>query len=156
MEKYLDESLSIDERVEDLLSRMTIKEKMAQMLHKAEGVERLGIHPYNWWNETLHGVARAGTATVFPQCIGLAATFNTPLVNKIADICSTEGRAKHIESAKHGDYDIYKGLTYWTPNINIFRDPRWGAVTRRTARIRTLRRGWGWRSWTACRDTADI
>ena len=126
MEKYLDESLSIDERVEDLLSKMTIKEKLAQMLHKAEGVERLGIHPYNWWNETLHGVARAGTATVFPQCIGLAATFNTPLVNKIADIWSTEGRAKHIESAKHGDYDIYKGLTYWTPNINIFRDPRWG------------------------------
>lgn len=126
MEKYLDETYSIEERVEDLLSKMTVKEKMAQMLHRAEGVKRLGIHPYNWWNETLHGVARAGTATVFPQCIGLAATFNTELVHKIADICSTEGRAKHIESSKYGDYDIYKGLTYWTPNINIFRDPRWG------------------------------
>ena len=126
MEKYLDESLSIEERVEDLLSQMTLKEKMAQMLHRAEGVKRLGVHPYNWWNETLHGVARAGTATVFPQCIGLGATFNTPLIKKVADICSTEGRAKNIQSSKHGDYDRYKGLTYWTPNINIFRDPRWG------------------------------
>ena len=126
MKKYLDETLPIDERVEDLLSKMTVEEKAAQMLHNAKGVKRLGIHPYNWWNETLHGVARAGTATVFPQCIGLGATFNTELVHKIADICSTEGRAKNIESSKRGDYDIYKGLTYWTPNVNIFRDPRWG------------------------------
>ncbi len=126
MEKYLDESFTIEERVEDLLSKLTVKEKAAQMLHEAEGVKRLGINPYNWWNETLHGVARAGTATVFPQCIGLGATFDTELVHRIADICATEGRAKHIESAKHGDYDIYKGLTYWTPNVNIFRDPRWG------------------------------
>ena len=126
MEKYLDESLSIDERIEDLLSKMTVEEKAAQMLHRAQGVKRLGIHPYNWWNETLHGVARAGTATVFPQCIGLGATFNTELVGRAANIWSTEGRAKYIESTKHGDYDIYKGLTYWTPNVNIFRDPRWG------------------------------
>ncbi len=126
MEKYLDETLSTEERVEDLLSKMTVEEKAAQMLHNAAGAERLGIHPYNWWNETLHGVARAGTATVFPQCIGLGATFNTGLVKSIADICSTEGRAKYTESVKHGDYGIYKGLTYWTPNINIFRDPRWG------------------------------
>lgn len=125
-DKYLDESLPIEERVEDLLSKMTIEEKAAQMLHDAKGVKRLGIHPYNWWNETLHGVARAGTATVFPQCIGLGATFNTELVHEIADICSTEGRAKHKESAAHGDFDIYKGLTFWTPNVNIFRDPRWG------------------------------
>ncbi len=126
MEKYLDESLSIEERVEDLASKMTIEEKAGQMLYKALGVERLGIHPYNWWCEALHGVARAGTATVFPQCIGLGATFNTELVQKIADIISTEGRAKFNEQKKYGDYDIYKGLTFWTPNINIFRDPRWG------------------------------
>ncbi len=126
MEKYLDESLSIEERAEDLTARLTVQEKAEQMLHSAKGVKRLGIHPYNWWNESLHGVARAGTATVFPQCIGLGATFNVPLVHKIADITSTEGRAKYNVQSAHGDYDIYKGLTYWTPNINIFRDPRWG------------------------------
>lgn len=87
------------------------------MLHRAKGIERLGIHPYNWWNETLHGVARAGTATVYPQCIGLAATFNTKLVNEAADIWSTEGRAKYNQSIKHNYYGICKGLTYWTPNI---------------------------------------
>lgn len=126
MEKYLDESLPLEERVEDLLSKMTLKEKTEQMVHDAKGVKRLSIHPYNWWNEALHGVARAGTATVFPQCIGLASTFNTELVYSVADICSTEGRTKSGESAEHGDYDIYKGLTFWTPNVNIFRDPRWG------------------------------
>ncbi len=116
----------MEERIEDLISRLSVKEKAAQLLHRAEGIERLGIHPYNWWNETLHGVARAGTATVFPQCIGLGATFNTELVRRVADICSTEGRSKYNQSRKYGDYDIYKGLTYWTPNVNIFRDPRWG------------------------------
>lgn len=126
MEKYLDESLSIDERIDDLISKLTVQEKAEQLLHKAAGVPRLGIHPYNWWNETLHGLARSGTATVFPQCIGLGATFDTELVHKIAEICSTEGRAKYNENSKYGDYDIYKGLTYWTPNVNIFRDPRWG------------------------------
>lgn len=126
MEKYLDESLSIDERADDLVSRLTIQEKVEQMIHGAKGVKRLGISEYNWWNESLHGVARAGTATVFPQCIGLGATFNVPLVNRIAEITSTEGRAKYNVQSAHGDFDIYKGLTYWTPNINIFRDPRWG------------------------------
>lgn len=126
MEKYLDESLPLEERVEDLASKMTIEEKAAQMLHKALGVERLGIHPYNWWCEALHGVARAGTATVFPQSIGIAATFNVELAHEIADIISTEGRAKFNEQKKYNDYDIYKGITFWTPNINIFRDPRWG------------------------------
>lgn len=126
MEKYLDKNLPLEERADDLISKMTVEEKAAQMLHRAAGVERLGIHKYNWWNEALHGVARAGTATVFPQCIGLGATFNTELVNKIACICSTEARAKYNEQSKYGDYDIYKGLTFWTPNINIFRDPRWG------------------------------
>lgn len=126
MSKYLDENLSIDERAEDLCAQLTAEEKIEQMIHGAKGVKRLGINPYNWWNESLHGVARAGTATVFPQCIGLGATFNTPLVNKIAEMTSTEGRAKYNEQKSHGDFDIYKGLTYWTPNINIFRDPRWG------------------------------
>ncbi len=126
MEKYLDESLSLEERADDLVSRLTVQEKVEQMIHGAKGVKRLGISEYNWWNESLHGVARAGTATVFPQCIGLGATFNVPLVNKIADITSTEGRAKYNVQSAHGDFDIYKGLTYWTPNINIFRDPRWG------------------------------
>lgn len=126
MEKYLDETLSIEERAADLCRRLTVTEKIEQMIHGAKGVKRLGIHPYNWWNESLHGVARAGTATVFPQCVGLGATFNEPLVHEISDITSTEGRAKYNEQSKRGDYDIYKGLTYWTPNINIFRDPRWG------------------------------
>lgn len=126
MEKYLDETLSLEERADDLVSQLTIQEKVEQMIHGAKGVKRLGINEYNWWNESLHGVARAGTATVFPQCIGLAATFNVPLVNKIADMTSTEGRAKYNVQSAHGDFDIYKGLTYWTPNINIFRDPRWG------------------------------
>lgn len=126
MEKYLDESLPVEERSEDLVSRLTVQEKVEQMIHGAKGVKRLGINEYNWWNESLHGVARAGTATVFPQCIGLGATFNVPLVNKIAEMTSTEGRAKYNVQSAHGDFDIYKGLTYWTPNINIFRDPRWG------------------------------
>lgn len=126
MEKYLDESLSVEERADDLVSRLTVQEKVEQMIHGAKGVKRLGINEYNWWNESLHGVARAGTATVFPQCIGLGATFNVPLVNKIAEMTSTEGRAKYNVQSAHGDFDIYKGLTYWTPNINIFRDPRWG------------------------------
>lgn len=126
MEKYLNETFSVEERVEDLLSRLTLEEKCAQMIHSAVGVPRLGIHPYNWWNEALHGVARAGTATVFPQCIALGASFNAPMALEIAKVISDEGRAKYNEQSKHGDCDIYKGLTYWTPNINIFRDPRWG------------------------------
>ena len=110
MEKYLDESLSVEERADDLVSRLTVQEKVEQMIHGAKGVKRLGINEYNWWNESLHGVARAGTATVFPQCIGLGATFNVPLVNKIAEMTSTEGRAKYNVQSAHGDFDIYKGL----------------------------------------------
>ena len=96
------------------------------MLHHAEAIDRLGIPKYCWWNEALHGVARAGDATVFPQAIGLGATFDEELVQSVADVTSTEGRAKYNEFAKHEDRDIYKGLTYWAPNVNIFRDPRWG------------------------------
>lgn len=123
---YLNPDLPLEVRVDDIVSRMTLEEKVAQMLDGAKPVERLGIPEYNWWNECLHGVARAGIATVFPQAIGLAATFNTDLMYKIADVISTEARAKHHEAFRNNDFARYKGLTFWTPNINIFRDPRWG------------------------------
>src|SRR5690606_12087451 len=123
---YLDESLPFRERAKDLVSRMTLKEKVSQMVHRAAAVERLGVPRYTWWNEALHGVARAGVATSFPQAIGLAATFDEELVRRIADVIATEGRAKFNEFFKKGDHDIYKGLTFWSPNVNIFRDPRWG------------------------------
>lgn len=123
---YLDESLTFEERAKDLVSHMTLEEKTLQMLHSAPAIPRLGIPAYNWWNEALHGVARAGVATMFPQAIGMAATFDDELLQKIADVISTEGRAKYHEAQRKGDYDIYKGLTFWSPNINIFRDPRWG------------------------------
>lgn len=123
---YLDPSYSFEERAKDLVSRMTIEEKVSQMLYNSPAIERLGIPAYNWWNEALHGVARAGTATMFPQAIGMAATFDEELIYKVADVISTEGRAKYHASSKKGDRGIYKGLTFWSPNINIFRDPRWG------------------------------
>jgi len=123
---YQDESLDFRERAEDLVSKMTIEECASQMLYGSARVERLGIEYYNWWNEALHGIARAGMATVFPQAIGLAATFDTALIYQVADVVSTEGRAKYNAFKKQGDFDAYKGLTYWTPNVNIFRDPRWG------------------------------
>ena len=109
-----------------LVSQMTLDEKMSQMLYDSPAIERLGIPEYNWWNEALHGVARAGDATVYPQAIGLAATFDEQLVGEIADTVSTEGRAKFNQFSKKGDRGIYKGLTFWAPNVNIFRDPRWG------------------------------
>ncbi|OPX45913.1 xylan 1,4-beta-xylosidase precursor [Ruminiclostridium hungatei] len=123
---YLNESLSFEERVKDLVSRMTLEEKTTQMLYNSPAIPRLGIPSYNWWNEALHGVARAGIATVFPQAIGMAATFDEELLFEIADVISTEGRAKYHEFQRKYDHDIYKGLTFWSPNINIFRDPRWG------------------------------
>jgi beta-glucosidase len=105
---------------------MTLEEKVSQMVYTAAAVERLGIPAYNWWNEALHGVARSGTATVFPQAIALAAAFDAELLGAVADAISTEGRAKFREYQREGDRAIYKGLTFWSPNINIFRDPRWG------------------------------
>jgi beta-glucosidase len=123
---YKDTSLPIERRVDDLVSRMTLEEKVSQMMNAAAAVERLGIPEYDWWNEALHGVARAGYATVFPQAIGLAATWNEDLVRRVADIAATEARAKHHEFARAGERGRYKGLTFWSPNINIFRDPRWG------------------------------
>jgi len=125
-EKYKDTSLSFEERVDDLLSRMTLKEKMTQMRYKSPAIPRLNIPKYNWWNECLHGVAGAGIATVFPQAIGLGATFNADLIFKMAQVISTEARAKHHEFIRKGEHDGGKGLTFWSPNINICRDSRWG------------------------------
>ena len=113
-------------RARALVEQMTLEEKVAQTLYNAPAVERLGIKAYNWWNEALHGVARAGVATVFPQAIGLAATFDEDFIEEIADAISTEGRAKFNMQQASEDTDIYKGLTFWSPNVNIFRDPRWG------------------------------
>ena len=113
-------------KAKELVSRMTLEEKASQLRYDAPAIERLGIPAYNWWNEVLHGVARAGTATVFPQAIGLAAMFDEELQEKIAGVISDEARAKYNGQSAHGDRDIYKGLTVWSPNINIFRDPRWG------------------------------
>jgi beta-glucosidase len=118
--------LDYKKRAKELVSKMTMEEKCFQMLHKAPAIERLDINSYNWWNEGLHGVARAGVATIFPQAIGLAATFDEDLLESIGDAISTEGRAKFNMQQEYGDTDIYKGLTFWAPNVNIFRDPRWG------------------------------
>ncbi len=111
---------------EALVAQMTLEEKASQLRYDAPSIPRLGVPAYNWWNEALHGVARAGTATVFPQAIGLAAMFDTCLHGKVADVIAEEGRAKYNAQSRNGDRDIYKGLTFWSPNINIFRDPRWG------------------------------
>ena len=123
---YKNESLPIDIRVKELLSKLTLKEKVSLLGYRSEAVPRLNIPAYNWWNEGLHGVARAGEATVFPQAIALAATFNQELVESVSNVISTEARAKYNLSTAKGRNLQYMGLTYWTPNINIFRDPRWG------------------------------
>ena len=114
------------ERAKELVNQMTIEERASQLRYDAPAIERLGIPAYNWWGEALHGVARAGTATSFPQAIGMAATFDTELVHKAGDVAATEGRAKYNALSAENDRDIYKGLTFWSPNVNIFRDPRWG------------------------------
>ena len=123
---YQNPKLSVDQRVDDLVSRMTLQEKTTQLFNQAAPIERLGIPAYNWWNECLHGVARAGKATVFPQAIGLSATFDQDLMYRVADAISDEARAKHNYFIANKVRSIYTGLTFWTPNINIFRDPRWG------------------------------
>src|SRR6056297_2400622 len=117
-QKYKNIDLSAKVRAEDLVSRMTLEEKISQMMSEAPDIERLGLKPYNWWNECLHGVARNGVATVFPQAIGFASTWNPDLIQKMADIISTEGRAKHHYAARKGQYGQYQGLTMWSPNIN--------------------------------------
>ncbi|HSG67348.1 MAG TPA: glycoside hydrolase family 3 N-terminal domain-containing protein, partial [Bacteroidales bacterium] len=123
---YLDPSVDLDARVDDLLGKLTLEEKASLMLYNSPAIGRLGIPEYNWWSEALHGVARAGKATVFPQAIGLAATFDDDLVYRVADAISDEARAKHHEAVRRGIYAQNTGLSFWSPNINIFRDPRWG------------------------------
>ncbi len=118
--------LSIEERVNDLANRLTLQEKISQMVFNASAIERLGIPEYNWWNECLHGVARNGLATVFPQAIGLAATWNKELIYNVGNVISDEARAKYNDAISKNQRGLYQGLTFWSPNINIFRDPRWG------------------------------
>jgi len=124
--QFQNTNLSTQERVENLLSEMTLQEKIDQMRYQSPAIVRLGIPEYNWWNECLHGVARAGYATVFPQSISIAASWDTDLVHQVATAISDEARAKHHEFVRRGQRQIYQGLTFWSPNINIFRDPRWG------------------------------
>lgn len=123
---FLNTTLSMKERVDDLVSRMTLEEKISQMMNDAPAIERLGVQRYNWWSEGLHGVARAGLATVFPQAIGMGATWDEPLLFNVSTAIADEARAKHTDFAKKDKRFIYQGLTLWSPNINIFRDPRWG------------------------------
>jgi beta-glucosidase len=123
---YLDPSLPMNERVDDLVGRMTLEEKASQLVNQARAIPRLQVPAYDWWSEALHGVANAGTATVFPEPIGLAATFDAPLIHDMAVVISTEARAKHNQAVRAGRRDIMEGLDFWSPNINIFRDPRWG------------------------------
>ncbi len=126
MKKYLDESLSAQERAEALVDEMTVEEMASQLKYDSEPIERLGIPAYNWWNEGLHGLSRSGISTLFPQAIGLAATFDRALLRRAGEITGIEARAKYKWYSKLGDADKFKGITIWSPNINIFRDPRWG------------------------------
>src|SRR5436190_10082021 len=123
---YMDPALPLEQRVHDLVGRMTLEEKVSQMRDHAVAIPRLGIPKYDWWNEGLHGVAFAGTATNFPQVIGMAATWDTDLVHQMAQTISTEARAKYNEAMRNNDHEMFFGLTFWAPNVNIFRDPRWG------------------------------
>jgi len=123
---FYDTSLSVDERVADLISRLSLEEKAAQMMNSTPAIERFGIPPYDYWNEALHGVGRASAATVFPQAIGIGATFDADLAYRISNAISDEARALYNATSEKGNYNRYNGLSFWTPNINIFRDPRWG------------------------------
>jgi beta-glucosidase len=123
---YLDPSLPIQQRVDDLVSRMTLDEKVAQLINTTPAIPRLNVPAYDYWSEGLHGIARSGYATLFPQAIGMAATWDAPLIHQVSTVISTEARAKYNEAVRHDVHSIYYGLTIWSPNINIFRDPRWG------------------------------
>ncbi len=126
MQTFRNTDLPIEQRVDALLAELTVEEKLGFIDYRNRGVERLGIPPYSWWNEALHGLARSGTATVFPQAIAMAATFSPEWVGAMGGVIATETRARYFSSSTRGDFDTYKGLTLWSPNINIFRDPRWG------------------------------
>src|SRR5215475_12011044 len=123
---YLDTSKPTSIRVDDLISRMTLEEKASQLTNFSRPIPRLQVPEYNWWSEALHGVARAGIATVFPEPIGLAATFDAPLIHDMAVAIGTEARAKYNQAQRAGRRGLYTGLDFWSPNVNIFRDPRWG------------------------------
>lgn len=124
--RFQDTDLSFEARTEILVKQLTLEEKISQLVHEAPAIERLQIPSYNWWNEALHGVARSGYATVFPQSISVAASFDKDLLERIGSVTSDEARAKHHDFIRKGKRGIYTGLTFWSPNINIFRDPRWG------------------------------
>src|SRR5690606_23526589 len=125
-EIFRDPNQPLDARINDLVARLTLEEKALQMMHRSPAIPRLNIPAYNWWNEALHGVGRSGVATIFPQAIGLGATFDEDLIFRVATAISDEARANYNVSTKKGYHLQYSGLTFWTPNINIFRDPRWG------------------------------
>ena len=137
---YLNPDLPVDQRVDDLVSRMTLEEKASQVVHQAAAIPRLKIPAYNWWTEALHGVA-SGTATVFPEPIGLAATFDTPLIHEMATVIGAEARAKHHEDLRHGN-DTGVGLDFWAPNVTSFAIPAGGADRKLTARIPFSPRTW--------------
>ena len=124
--KFKNPSLPIEQRVNDLVARMTVDEKISQLMDSSPAIERLGVPEYNWWNESLHGVARAGFATVFPQSISIASSWDCQLIFDVANVISDEARAKNNEYLRRGQHGMYQGLTFWSPNVNIFRDPRWG------------------------------
>lgn len=126
MKDHRKERAEARKKAEKLVSQMTLLEKASQLKYDAAPVKRLGVPAYNYWNEALHGVARAGVATMFPQAIAMAAVFDDEEMKKVGDIIATEGRAKYNAYSAKEDRDIYKGLTFWSPNVNIFRDPRWG------------------------------
>jgi beta-glucosidase len=123
---FQDTTLSINQRVDDLISRLTLDEKLGFLEHQNPAIDRLGIKPYSWWNEALHGIARNGIATVYPMPIALAATFNPEMIEEVYSRIADEGVLKHRQSQEAGDYGDNTGITFFTPNINIFRDPRWG------------------------------
>lgn len=123
---YLNPDWPVEQRVDDLIGRMTLEEKVSQMQDEAPALKRLGIPEYNWWNETLLGVARSGLATVFTQAIGLAATWSPALIYEMDTTISDEACAKHYEYVRNDKHLRYQGLTIWSPNVNIFHDPRWG------------------------------
>ena len=126
MPRYLDPRLPFAVRADDLVAQMTLAEKISQMMDDAAAIPRLGVPAYGWWNEALHGVARAGLATSFPQAIGMAATWDDSLIHAEGTVISDEARAKYNDEIAHDRHARYGGLTFWSPNINIFRDPRWG------------------------------